>query len=179
MDQKLIIRVRDTVWSQMPRKNLTLVGFWIKDVGFKNKSGLRSFKLYFLASDVQFNFCQEDKNNEVKGEVWYHKSHYFFAFFIWAASWQNQQNGMCPAKTQISLVIRPIWPESLMCAHCVAKGPSFLHADSEDSEQTGWMPRLIWVFSGCNAILLVLSWGSSFRDFRIIDLFADTKIHNT
>ena len=26
--------------------------------------------------------------------------------------------------------------------------PSFLHADSEDSDQTGRMPRLIWVFAG-------------------------------
>ena len=24
----------------------------------------------------------------------------------------------------------------------------FLHADSEDSDQTGWIPRLIWVFAG-------------------------------
>ena len=29
------------------------------------------------------------------------------------------------------------------CAQWVAKDPSFLHADSEDSNQTGWMPRLI------------------------------------
>ena len=35
-----------------------------------------------------------------------------------------------PAKTQISLGIR------------------FLHADSEDSDQTGRMPRLIWIFAG-------------------------------
>ena len=32
-----------------------------------------------------------------------------------------------------------------------------LHADSEDSDQTGRMPRLIWVFAGRTAILLVLS----------------------
>ena len=37
-----------------------------------------------------------------------------------------------PAKTQISL-----------CAQWVAMGPGFLHADSEDSDQTGRMPRLI------------------------------------
>ena len=30
----------------------------------------------------------------------------------------------------------------------VAKDPSFLHADSKDSDQTGRMPRLIWVFTG-------------------------------
>ena len=54
-----------------------------------------------------------------------------------------------PAKTQISLGIRPIWSESSLCARWVAKDPSFLHADREDSDQTGRMPRLIWVFAGC------------------------------
>ena len=36
-----------------------------------------------------------------------------------------------PAKTQISLGIRPVWSESSLCAQWVAKDPSFLHADSE------------------------------------------------
>ena len=45
-----------------------------------------------------------------------------------------------PAKTQISLGIRP---ESLQCAKWVAEDPMFLHADSEDSNRTGRMPRLI------------------------------------
>ena len=53
-----------------------------------------------------------------------------------------------PAKTQISLGIHPIWSESLPCTQWVAKDPSLLHADSEDSDQTGWKPRLIWVFAG-------------------------------
>ena len=35
-----------------------------------------------------------------------------------------------------------------LCAHLVAKGSRFLHADSEDSDQIGRMPRLIWVFPG-------------------------------
>ena len=66
-----------------------------------------------------------------------------------------------PAKTQISLGIRPVWSESSLCAQWVAKDPMFLHADSEDSDLTGQMPRLIWVFAGRTAHLLVLSWGSS------------------
>ena len=52
-----------------------------------------------------------------------------------------------PAKTQISLGIRPVWSESSLCTQWVAKGPSYLHADSENSDQTGQMPRLIWVFA--------------------------------
>ena len=67
-----------------------------------------------------------------------------------------------PAKTQISLGIRPVWSEPSLCAQWVAKDPSFLHADSEDSDQTGRMPRLIWVFAECTLTLLVLSWGGSY-----------------
>ena len=54
-----------------------------------------------------------------------------------------------PAKTRISLGIRPVWSESSLCNQWVAKEPSFLRTDSEDSDQTGRMPRLIWVFAGC------------------------------
>ena len=43
-----------------------------------------------------------------------------------------------PAKTQISLGIRPVWSESSLCAQWVAKDPSFLHADSEDSGWSDW-----------------------------------------
>ena len=75
-----------------------------------------------------------------------------------------------PAMTQISLGIRPAWAsaqsdQSSLYAQWVAKDPSFLHADSEDSDQTGWMPRLIWVFAGRTLTLLVLSWGGSFVYF--------------
>ena len=51
----------------------------------------------------------------------------------WAASRQNQQYDCAPAKTQISLGICSMGSED----------PSFLHADSEDSDQTGRIPRLI------------------------------------
>ena len=61
-----------------------------------------------------------------------------------------------PAKTRISLGIHPVWSESSLCAQWVAKDRSFLHADSEESDQTGRMPRLIWVFAGCTVILLRL-----------------------
>ena len=63
-----------------------------------------------------------------------------------------------PAKTQISLGIRPVWPESSLYAQWIAKGPSFLHADSEDSDQTGRSPRLIWVFAGrtCHFVCFVM-----------------------
>ena len=52
-----------------------------------------------------------------------------------------------PAKTQISLGIAQS-DESSQCAQWVAEDPIFLHMDSEDSDQTGQMPRLIRVFAG-------------------------------
>ena len=38
--------------------------------------------------------------------------------------------------------------QSSLCTQWVAKDPKLLHTDSEDSDQTGWMPRLIRVFAG-------------------------------
>ena len=78
---------------------------------------------------------------------------------------------MRPAKTQI----RPVWSESSLCTQWVAKDPSFLLADSEDSDQTGWMPRLIWVLAGRTVTLLVLSWGGSFLRY-ILTCFPLTRI---
>ena len=51
---------------------------------------------------------------------------------------------VCPVKTQISLGICPAWSESSPSAW--RKLGSL--AQSEDCDQTGWMPRLIWVFAG-------------------------------
>ena len=50
--------------------------------------------------------------------------------------------------------------QSSLCAQWVAKDPCFLHADNEDSDQTGWMPRLNWVFAGCTChfVGFVMSW---------------------
>ena len=71
----------------------------------------------------------------------------------WAATRQNQQNECAPREDSD----QPGHPLSLIrvfaCAQWVAKDPSFLHADSEDSDQTG----RIWVFAELTVILLVLS----------------------
>ena len=42
---------------------------------------------------------------------------------------------------------RPDWSESSLCTKWVAEDSSFLHANSKDSDQTGQMPRMIWVFA--------------------------------
>ena len=61
-----------------------------------------------------------------------------------------------PAKTQISLGIHPVWSESSLCAQWVAQDPNFLHADSNDSDQPGRVPRLIRVFPGRTGHFVVL-----------------------
>ena len=67
---------------------------------------------------------------------------------IWAATWQNQQSGMCAQRRLRSAWASAVWSESSLCAQWVAKDPSLLHAECKDSDQTGRMPRLIWVFAG-------------------------------
>ena len=62
-----------------------------------------------------------------------------------------------PAKTQISLGIRPVWSESSLSARRKTGSLAIDRAHSEDSVQTGRMPRLILVFAGRTLILLVLS----------------------
>ena len=62
-----------------------------------------------------------------------------------------------PAKTQINLGTRPVWSESSLSAWRKLGSLATHWVHSEDSEQTGQMPRLIWVFTGCTVILLVSS----------------------
>ena len=53
-----------------------------------------------------------------------------------------------PAKIQINLGIRPVWSESLLSAWRNTGPLTAYWVHSEDSDQTGRMPRLIWVFAG-------------------------------
>ena len=54
-----------------------------------------------------------------------------------------------PTKTKISLGICPVWLESSLFAWRKLRSLASHWAHSEDSDQTGQMPRLIWVFAGC------------------------------
>ena len=72
-----------------------------------------------------------------------------------------------PAKTQISLGIRPVWSESLLSAWRKLGSLTTHWAHSEDFDQTVWMPRLIRVFAGRTVSLFVLSWDGSYVRFMI------------
>ena len=53
------------------------------------------------------------------------------------------------AQRKISLGIRPVWLESSLSAWRKLGSLAAHWEHSEDSDQTGRMPRLIWVFAGC------------------------------
>ena len=76
----------------------------------------------------------------------------------WAASWQNQQNGMCAQGRLRSAWASAQSDQSLRCPHEESLGPQL---PIEHTLKTLITPRLIWVFAGCTVILLVLPWGSS------------------
>ena len=65
-----------------------------------------------------------------------------------------------PAKTQISLGIRQVWSESSLSAWRKLGSLATHWVHSEDSDHTGQMPRLIWVFAGriCNFVDFVMRW---------------------
>ena len=66
---------------------------------------------------------------------------------------RNKKNNVYPCKPQfyyikvgfkgVKIIQACFRDENGMCAQWVAKDQCFLHADSEDSDQTGRMPRLI------------------------------------
>ena len=70
-----------------------------------------------------------------------------------------------PSKTQIILGIRPVWSESSLSAWRNIKSLATHCAHSEDSDQTGWMPRLIWVFAGRTShfVGFVIRWLNACR----------------
>ena len=76
---------------------------------------------------------------------------------IWASTLQNQQNCMCTQRRLRSAWASAKWSESWLHAQWAAKDPSLLHAESEDSDQTGRMPRLIWDFATRTCHFVVLS----------------------
>ena len=55
---------------------------------------------------------------------------------------------MCAQRRLRSAWASAQFDRSSLCTLWLAKDPMILHADSEDSDQTGQVPRLIWVFAG-------------------------------
>ena len=71
---------------------------------------------------------------------------------------------LCAQRRQISMGICPVWSESLLSAWRKIGSLATHWAHSEDSGQTGRMPRLIWVFAWrtCHYVgFVIMSWGGS------------------
>ena len=99
------------------------------------------------------------------------------AFFIWLICLLTEMSCLMtksakwyvrPAKTRISLGIRPVWSESSLSAWRKLECLATHWAHSKDSDQTGWMPRLIWVFTGCTGhfagfVMRWLKWSMLLR----------------
>ena len=81
----------------------------------------------------------------------------------WAASWQNQQNDCAPSEDSDQPGHPPSLTESSLSTKRKLWSLATHWAHSEDFDQTGQMPRLIWVFAGHTVILLVLSLGGSIK----------------
>ena len=87
-------------------------------------------------------------------------SDFYFTIFIWAAARQNQQYGRYAQRRRRSAWASVQSDQFSLRAQLVANDPMLLHADSEDSDQAGRMPRLIWVFAGHTVLFVgfVLLW---------------------
>ena len=81
---------------------------------------------------------------------------------------KTNRMSVCSAKTEISLGIRPVWSDSSLSAWRKLVSSATHWAHSEDSDQTGRMPRLIRVFSRRRVILLVLSCRGSYVSFIVM-----------
>ena len=79
-------------------------------------------------------------------------------YYVWAPTWQNQQNGIW-AQPSLGLAGASTQSgQSSLCAQWVTKDPRFLHADGED--WSDWVDA--WADLLLLGILLVLSCGGSY-----------------
>ena len=90
---------------------------------------------------------------------------------------QTYKMSVRPAKTQISLGIHPVWSESSLSAWKKLGSLATHWAHSEYSDQTGRMPRLIWVFNGHTATLLVLSFAAHFTFYAFVYFTSSFQVH--
>ena len=87
--------------------------------------------------------------------------------YIWAASWQNPMKWhVCPAKTQISLGICPVWSvfavrmkKAWVLSYPLSRQRRLIRL----GRCPGWSESSL----GTHAILLVLSWRDSFVPYNI------------
>ena len=79
---------------------------------------------------------------------------------IWASAWQNLQNGICAQRRLRSAWASAQYDQSSLSAWRKFGFLATHWVHSKDSDQTGQMPRLIWVFAGrtCRFVGFVMCW---------------------
>ena len=117
---------------------------------------LKSHKMYIYGIDICFLICSLIDSGWLEVEESQSSSRPF------TRPANSPWNHLDPAADQSSLSAwRKLWSLATHWAHC------------EDSDQTGRMPRLIWVFAGRTLIMLVLSCrGSHIAGFYTDNFFS-------
>ena len=133
----------------------------------RSKTGVLKFSLRASSSSIHYVWGKW----EAPVRLWEYTGlpepmQFTCAILIWAASWQNQQNGMCAQRRLRSAWASTHSDHSLRCPHEESLDPLStrwrLWSDWVDAQAD----RQIWVFVGCTVIFLVLSWGVSFYQFQ-------------
>ena len=84
---------------------------------------------------------------------------------------------LCAQQRLRSAWTSPVWSESSLSTWRKLESLATHWVHSKDADQTGRMPRLIWVFAGHMLTLLVLSWGGSYEHcHEIMALFVLCKL---
>ena len=126
---------------------------WVHRIQFgnRNSSILNSDSRHYRQQQEYQMFCYQTRN-------WFGDYVFKLVLFYIASPHKGKREVfilLCPQFEPPQQNIRPVWSESSQCAQWVAQDLTFHHADSEDSDQIGRMPRLIWVFARHTVILLV------------------------
>ena len=105
------------------------------------------YRVFFFF--LLFVICQTNFISELS-----HLKLTFTSIKMWAPSWQNQQTDMCAQRRLRSAWASAQSDQSFSLSNWRRVGAlATQRVHSEDSDQTGRMPRLIWVFAGCTATL--------------------------
>ena len=137
------------------------------------------FRLYSISQSVKMTnkrFCFLSETYDILCNVRGWRMHCSVSSVFEPQHDKTNKVTVRPAKTRISLGIWPAWSESSLSAWRKLGSLATHWAHSEDSDQTGRMPRLIWVFAGRTVTLLVLSWCGSFISSAYLFVFMFIKV---
>ena len=142
--------------KQFKRKTSTCLSYTTQRV---QQANLISWAINFRHFREAYIYAKINRSKFTLQKLIAAKINRFTVYYMLNEPRHDKTNKMTvrPAKTQISLCIHPIWSESSLSAWRNHGSISIHWVHSEDSDLTGWIPRLIWVFAGRTLILLAFS----------------------